>query len=298
MVKTLNDKTLFQAFAQSERFPVPSGIVLRSSSELAGIDNIPMPVVVKPGDKCVMPDQNDGQTVRAETSEAAAAAASLMFERGAITVLVQQWIDGADADILFCLFACDASSRPVAMFCGRKLVVSPPQVGSTALCVEEAHRAQELRKLTERYIAKAQYKGIGSLEVKCDRSTGNMVIIEPTVGRTDWQEEIATLSGVNIPLLTYKSELGAPWDSKPYAPQQPVAWRGSVGFRSPPGALVPGTRIFDGPFRLADPLPGFYFYLIHRFFGRIWRFGKRVCRQRGFTNAPAIQRPEPGATDT
>ena len=50
--------------------------------------------------------------------------------------------------------------------------------------------------------------GVGSLEFKRDRKTVKFMIVEPTVGRTDAQEEIATLCGVNIPLIAYSTALG------------------------------------------------------------------------------------------
>ena len=47
------------------------------------------------------------------------------------------------------------------------------------------------------------------MEFKRDARTGEFLMIEPTVGRVDWQEEVATLNGVNIPLAAYLHEIGA-----------------------------------------------------------------------------------------
>ena len=110
---------------------------------------------------------------------------------------------------------------------------------------------------TLQFITRVGYRGLGSLEFKRDASTGRFVIIEPTVGRTDWQEELATLCGVNLPLRTYLTELGQPLEPAPEA-FPAVAWRQSVGYRA---RLAAGTRTVDGYFRWSDPLPGLYYYV-------------------------------------
>ncbi len=45
---------------------------------------------------------------------------------------------------------------------------------------------------------------MGSMEYKRDRRDGRFHMIEPTVARTDFQEEVATLNGMNIPLASYR----------------------------------------------------------------------------------------------
>jgi predicted ATP-grasp superfamily ATP-dependent carboligase len=56
--------------------------------------------------------------------------------------------------------------------------------------------------------ARFQESGFGGIEYKRDARDGRFLIIEPTVGRTNWQKEVATLAGVNIPLMAYRHELG------------------------------------------------------------------------------------------
>ena len=46
------------------------------------------------------------------------------------------------------------------------------------------------------------------MEYKRDRRDEKFYMVEPTVGRTDYQEEIATLNGVNIPAAAYLREIG------------------------------------------------------------------------------------------
>jgi D-aspartate ligase len=216
------------------------------------------------------------RALRAETFEQAAATATRMATRAG-ALLIQEWIDGADSDIVFCLFACDSNSRMVKAFVGRKVVCDPPDVGSTAVCIAAPEVERELLSITTRLIDRVKYQGLGSVEFKRSRKTGQYLIVEPTVGRTDWQEEIATLCGVNIPLIAYRTELELA-DGESSGNHRFVAWRSSAGFRIPRGLLRPGTRIYDGYLRCSDPLPGIYYYLVEAFFFRAIRRSKRMLR--------------------
>jgi D-aspartate ligase len=274
MIRTLADKTLFQKFAEREGFPVPRAIVLRGVDDLPLLQILAPPLVIKPYNFQSVSSLGVKRVVRVDTLEQAHPAATEMLE-SASPIVVQEWIDGADSDIFFTLFACDSASAMIALFSGRKLTCYPREVGTTAVCVAAGKTEDELAKLSLQFITKVHYKGIGSLEFKRDRKTGKFVIIEPTVGRTDWQEEIATLCGVNIPLIAYWSELGRRFEQTPDESVQ-VAWRSSIRHQLPAGAVPSGTRIVDGHFRLADPLPGLYHYAIEQFVQPIWLRAKRV----------------------
>jgi predicted ATP-grasp superfamily ATP-dependent carboligase len=203
-------------------------------------------------------------------------------------LVVQEWVDGTDAEIYFTLFTCDRNCNVLAMFAGRKLVCDPPAVGSTAVCIAAPEQATELGDLSRQFIARVGYKGIGSLEFKFKGSDGKFIIIEPTVGRTDWQEEIATMCGANIPLITYWSEAEQQIKATPGA-RGVVAWRSSIEHRVPPGLLPLGAKKLDGYFRLSDPLPGIYYYGVEKFPDFARRRTKQVMRIPVRAMAAAIQ---------
>jgi D-aspartate ligase len=284
MVGTLADKTLFQEFAEREAFPVPRAIVLGGVKDLPFLRVLSFPLVIKPNNFQLASGRGVKRAVRVDTLDQARAQATEMLE-GVDSVVAQEWIDGADTDIFFTLFACDSGSKTTVLFSGRKLTCHPRDVGSTAICVAAEEAGDELANLTLQFIARVRYKGLGSLEFKRDRKTGRLVIIEPTVGRTDLQEEIATLCGVNIPLIAYWTELGCTFEQTPGEPAR-VAWRSSIKHRPPAGALPPGTKIVDGHFRSADPLPALYHYAIEQFVQPIWLRAKRSVRfgARGVTS--------------
>jgi len=120
--------------------------------------------------------------------------------------VVQEWLPGGDGDVYFCLQYYDALSRPLVSFCGRKIRQWPPLTGSTASC-QPVHRP-ELQELAERFFTGIGFRGLCSMEFKRDPRTGRLVLVEPTVGRTDWQSDIANINGVPIPYVAYCDLLG------------------------------------------------------------------------------------------
>ena len=255
MVDVLMDKAKFQTYAEEIGLRVPRAVVLDEGHDEQALDILSMPVVLKPVDRALVL-AGVARTTRADTLAEARAVARRM-RCAASSVVVQEWIDGNDDDIYFTLFVCDGQARIVAVFTGRKMICYPPLVGSTALCVAATEENEALAAQTQAFVTYSHYHGIGGLEFKRHRRTGQFVVVEPTVGRTDWQEEIATLCGVNIPVIAYRTALGEPVESVG-AIDPAVAWRASFRYRPRAGALPPGTRIVDGYFRRADPLPGVY----------------------------------------
>jgi D-aspartate ligase len=157
------------------------------------------------------------------------------------------------------------------------VVCDPPDVGSTAVCIPAPEVERDLISATTQLIDRVNYQGLGSVEFKRCRKTGRFLIVEPTVGRTDWQEEISTLCGVNIPLIAYRTELDLV-HAESSGRHQSIAWRSSAGFRIPRGILPRGTRIYDGYIRFSDPLPGLYHYAVEAFLDRVIGRTRRMLR--------------------
>ena len=262
IVRALADKSLFQEMAIRQGFPVPLGVVLEPQTDLNLLQSLALPMIIKPADKKLVLKNIVERAVLANTQAEARIAATRMLER-APRIVVQEWVDGPDAEIFFSLFSCGRDGSLNGIFSGRKLVCSPPGIGNTAVCIAAPEASDELGESVTNFVSAVGYRGLGSLEFKRDSKTGRFVIIEPTVGRTDWQEEIATLCGVNLPLITYWAELGRPVAVNDGV-VRPAAWRSSIEHRIPAGALQPGTSVVDGVFRLSDPLPALYYYVLER----------------------------------
>jgi D-aspartate ligase len=259
-VDLLNDKGRFHDFAMQEDFPVPRGVVVTSVSGTAELDSMAAPVVVKPARKTALERSGLDRATRFATMDGAKAHCAALLKQNA-DAIVQEWIEGPDQGIYFCLFFCDRTGRPLRIFTGRKLSAFPPGVGSTATCIAAPEVQAQLEALTVRLTTKVGFAGMGGLEFKRNQNTGEFVIIEPTVGRTDWQEEIATLSGVNIPMAALAFARGQPVHPAACGAAT-TAWRTSLKHRAPMGLRDAGIRIVDGYWRATDPLPGLLFYAI------------------------------------
>ena len=124
--------------------------------------------------------------------------------------------------------------------------------------------AKELESLTTGLFDFIGVEGLCGMEWKRDARSGRFIIIEPTVGRPDWQEEIATFYGVNIPFAACCYELGLPVTTE--GVDRSFVWRETLGYwrarwatrslvdPAPPGAVVKSTW-----WRRDDPLPSLFF---------------------------------------
>ena len=261
MVLTLQDKTKFHQLAVSHGLPVPRGEILRASSDIPQLlRSLRFPIVVKPADKGLVHSGKAAGIVVFKRLEDALSGCEEMLQRAG-EAIVQEWIDGASDKIYFCLFYRGRQGKIVSMFTGRKLASSPPGIGLTAYCTAAPEARDRLEPMTEAFLERIDYAGMGSVEYKWDAANDRFVIIEPTVGRTDWQEEIATLCGVNIPLDAYCHELELPPPPRSLPPND-VIWRASIlePLKTQRPALPARARVYDGYWRRDDPMPGLIHY--------------------------------------
>ena len=177
-------------------------MTVREEKDFSKLDQLNFPVVIKP---CATEYLLGTQAPRARML--ASRAPALVACRATLSkvpeVIVQEWVDGAESDIYFCLQYRGQDGATIISFTGRKLRCWPPQTGSTARCTSAPEYEEHLERLTTDFFTKVGCVGMCSMEYKKDRRTGQFVMIEPTVGRTDWQEEVAMLNGVNIPFAAY-----------------------------------------------------------------------------------------------
>jgi predicted ATP-grasp superfamily ATP-dependent carboligase len=258
VMQPLLDKVGFQQLAEAHGFPVPRAVSLGDGTSLAAAEGLRFPCVVKPVRKT---PEYIARCKKAYKVEDRAQLRRVLDEvAGAAEMIAQEWIEGGDDRIHFCLQYRPRAAAAAVSFTGRKLRSWPPRVGGTASCVPAPEAAAELAALTDAFFAATGFFGLGSMEFKQDAASGRFLMIEPTVGRTDFQEEIATLNGVNIPYAAYCGELGrelpearrrrgAAWAVAPIdrwsREQQP-----NDAARSPRG-----LRRYDAMWRLDDPLP-------------------------------------------
>ncbi len=182
-------------------------------------------------------------------------------------MVVQEWIEGVDSEIYFCLQYIGQDGKVVGSFPGRKIRSWPPRVGGTASCTAAWEHAEELTKLTADFFRQVGFSGMGSMEYKRDQRDGRFYMVEPTVGRTDFQEEVATINGCNLPLLAYCYELGLPLPTViPLKP--PRIWRDAQLERwsaqesgDPPDTQSASYLKKDAYWRWNDPRPALDHYM-------------------------------------
>lgn len=262
-VVALQDKAKFHELATSGGLPVPKGDILRPGSDIAkALRALYFPVIVKPADKAPVHSGKACNVAVFERFEDAVSGCEQMLERAGETI-VQEFIAGGSDQIYFCLFYRGRGGQIVSMFTGRKLASSPAGVGLTAYCTAAPEAREVLEPMTTSLLERIDYAGMGSVEYKWDAAHGRFVIIEPTVGRTDWQEEIATLCGINIPLEAYCHELELPPPARPM-PRSNVIWQASFfePLKTKRPALSAKAKIYDGYWRRGDPVPGLMHYTL------------------------------------
>ena len=259
IMRMLMDKASFQDAAERLGAPIARAVTLRADADIAALASLRFPCVMKP---VVKSAEYDRRFKKAYRIEEAAAAEALYREVGQCAVMiVQEWIEGGDDAIYFCLQFRSRDGRAVASFCGRKLRSWPPRIGGTASCLGAPEATAELAALTDGFFAATGFFGLGSMEYKKDTRTGRFMMIEPTVGRTDFQEEVATLNGVNVPLAAYCWESGVALPPAA-APGRPAGWsvanidRWSRELQPDnAGGFPAGVRNFDAVRRWDDPVP-------------------------------------------
>ena len=267
VVDALLHKHGFQRLAEQLGGPIPPLVHVRALADLPLLEKLKYPVVVKPGERHAAYGRQFKKAYRLETEGEAAELVrrilSVMPD-----VVVQEWIEGRDSDIYFCLQYLDGQGRVVASFTGRKIRSWPPQVGGTASCTAAPEAHAELSELTARFFRGVGVAGMAGMEYKRDSRTREFRMVEPTIGRTDYQEEVATLNGVNLPHAAWCCELGLPF-TKTAAIGRPIAWRvrsedvqsAALQGQSPTDGYPRGGRMADALFRWTDPSP----YLVQNF---------------------------------
>ena len=268
-VDTLMSKRAFVELAQREGWPVPRTWFLDSPAEFRQhIAEYVYPCILKPQVKnSAFREHCPAKAFKAHDQSELIAAYDLVSPWEP-EVVVQEWIPGEDDRIAFCLSYCGRDGRPLALYAGRKLRQWPIDCGNTALAEPApAAWAGPIVELTERIWRRVDFRGLGSVEFKMRPGTDEPVIMEPTVGRTNYQNELAVINGVNIPLIAYSEMAGLPIPA-PAAVSHPVKLidgraesRAALAYRRA-GRLSPeqrrqqrGGKKRDMIFRADDPGP-------------------------------------------
>lgn len=253
----LTHKDGVQQLVDRHGLPIPGACRLREAADLTQLDALRYPCVLKPGFK----HAGYGARFKKAYIVLTPAEARVLFDQISPVLpdlIAQEWIEGGDDAIYFCLQYIGENGQAVASFAGRKLRAWPPQVGGTASCIAAPEVDEELGALTEGFFSAVGFRGMGAMEYKRDTRDGRFYVVEPTVGRTDFQQEVATINGNNLPYAAYCYECGLPVLAP--RPMPPTIWREPVTDRW--SQQVQGThpafaehKVVDAYWRPSDPAP-------------------------------------------
>lgn len=285
LLAALMHKDRFQALAERAGAPIPRSIRIRDASSLGLAHDLRYPVILKPAVRNYRYAELFAKAYKCATAlEVTALIARILPVCD--DLIVQEWIEGADSDIYFCLVYIGRGPNQRVAFCGRKLRSWPPRVGGTASCIAAPEVHAELSARTCAFFESVGFEGLGSMEFKRDKRDSEFYMVEPTVGRTDFQEEVATVNGVNIPLCVFDWENGRLADTGEYVVPS-VAWFDADAVRRARGReAAAGMEWGRGPalealFRWSDPLPALI-VKAHPHLARLSRLNARmraaICR--------------------
>jgi len=267
LIAKLQSKSGFQTLAESNNSPVPKSLVVKEAADLDKVSCLMFPCVFKPlyHDKAYSSRFKKAYKVE-DNSE-------LLDLFNQISpyfsdMILQEWIEGSDENIYFCFAYYNDKSKVINSFSGRKIRSWPLHVGGTASCTSAYEQHDELLKLTTDFVQSIAYQGMMGMEFKYDDNRKEFYMIEPTVGRTDYQHEIAALSGCNILLSILNYHQGN--QLKVSASKSTnVVWCDEISnansIEAGSTAVTPLDRkVYKALFRLSDPMP-----YIHSIFTRV-----------------------------
>ena len=270
-IKTALSKTSFDKMALDSGFPTAKTFSIKSYAQMEEvIEQIQFPCILKP-------ELRSNAFISAASAKAFLARTPselknqyLSFANASPEVVVQEYIPGGEKDLYFCFQYYNRDSKPLVSISGRKIRQWPPRCGSTSSC--EVVSIPEIEFLSTHFFQSIHYFGPCSTEFKRDPRNGNFVFIEPTIGRTDWNNSFAEGNGIPIPFIAYCDITGLP---VPLFRQKRLKYRWirwSADYQAASHAISQGDLSISnwiksimppivGPvWSLDDPAPFFYTY--------------------------------------
>jgi predicted ATP-grasp superfamily ATP-dependent carboligase len=209
VIETLMSKRLFDDFAVANGFLVPRTLFTQDEDEARkAADKISYPCLIKPEYR----DHSWSSLVSSTDKVLLAESKKVLinyFKKYNISnrnLVIQEWIEGSDDDVYFCLLYVNRDFEPLAVFTGRKIRQYPVLTGSTSFA--ESLWVPSIAKDSLRLVKTAGCKGLCSVEFKRSKKDQRFYITEPTVARSDTQEGISICSGMDIPFLAYLDAIG------------------------------------------------------------------------------------------
>jgi len=215
-------------FAIKNDFLVPNTFFTNSNQEIEEIaDKVSYPCIIKPEFRDRNWNDNVPEKVLYAESKKHLFGLINRYKIQERPLIIQEWIDGDDTEVYFCLAYISRNQKPLALCVGKKLRQHPHLTGSTSIA--ETVWLPEIADESLRMLMTAGIIGLCSVEFKKSRKDGRYFLTEPTIGRPDTQEGICLSAGIDMPYIAYldaiskqvevleKYEVGMKWINEPLA---------------------------------------------------------------------------------
>jgi D-aspartate ligase len=223
MVEMLMDKVSFYTYAEREGLAIPRTFFLRSRADAeTAAGELSYPCIMKPPMKTPTWEKNTKAKVYKVASRPEFLELYDQCAGWADLLMVQEWIEGNDADLYSCNCYFDANSEPLVTFIARKIRQWPVETGTS--CLGEECRNDAVLEESLRLFRSVNYHGLGYVEMKRDQRTGRHYIIEPNIGRPTGRSAIAETGDVELLYTKYCDLLDLPLPENRVQKYQGVKW--------------------------------------------------------------------------
>lgn len=209
VVKRALCKTSFSEMAEEFGLQVPRSTMIQDEDDLSRLTrDFKYPVIIKPEYRNDLYIANVAGKAFIAVNFPELLKRYAGFSEYQSEAIVQEYIPGTDSDLYFCFQYHTVKGDLAGSLCGRKIRQYPASCGSTCSC--EVVTCPEVEEITTRFFRRIHYSGPGSMEFKRDPRDGRFYLIEPTIGRADWNNAFTEGNGIPIPYLNYLDALNLP----------------------------------------------------------------------------------------
>ena len=209
VVEILMDKMRFHGWAETHGFPVPQTCIVNNNGQLEEmIPRLTFPCLLKPTKRTPAWIEHTSSKAFIISDKDELLSVFDRHKQWADSFVVQQLIEGDDTTLYSCNCYFDRNALPKVTFIARKIRQWPPRTGQS--CLGEECKNDVVLNVSLDVFKKANFRGLGYLEMKYDTKTQKHYIIEPNIGRPTGRSAIAEAGGVELLYTMYRDAIGQP----------------------------------------------------------------------------------------
>jgi len=209
VVEMLMDKANFYTYAAGQGLALPRTFFLHGRGDAESvIEKLTFPCVLKPPIKTPNWEKHANAKVFKISNPGELLSRYDRCSRWSEVLIVQEWVEGKDANLCGCTCYFNSDSKPIVTFVSRKLRQWPPEVGVSSL--SEECRNDIVLQETIALFQNVRFRGLCYLEMKRDERTGKYFIIEPNIGRPIARSPMAESGGIEILYTMYCDAINSP----------------------------------------------------------------------------------------